>query len=135
MTSQSKSKGKPKASQRKNKWADYEDVARHVLQQLAKQLGLAEVEGKQKLPGLDSGTEWEIDAKGVRDGDGTIVVIECRCYKNRLTQEALGGGGLSDRIPSVSQLADQVSCGAGLHTDEGDARDREGRKRGLYVRG
>jgi hypothetical protein len=74
---------------RKKEWADYEEVARYVLQQLGKKFGLADVEGKQKVAGQKSGTEWEIDAKGVREGDGSVVLVECRRYKNRLNQEAL----------------------------------------------
>ncbi|GAA4772825.1 hypothetical protein GCM10023219_20020 [Stakelama sediminis] len=50
---------------------------------------MADVEGKQKVVGKQSRTEWEIDAKGVRIGDSSIVLIECRRYKNRLSQEAL----------------------------------------------
>lgn len=50
---------------------------------------MADVEGKQKVVGKQSGTEWEIDAKGVRIGDSSIVLIECRRYKTRLSQEAL----------------------------------------------
>lgn len=50
---------------------------------------MSEVEGKQKVIGKQSGTEWEIDAKGVRIGDSSIVLVECRRYKSRLSQEAL----------------------------------------------
>lgn len=74
---------------RKKQWEDYEEVARYVLQQIGKRFGLADVEGKQKIAGKLSGTEWEIDAKGVRDGDAAIVLVECRRYKSRLSQEAL----------------------------------------------
>ncbi len=74
---------------RQKQWEDYEEVARYVLQQIGKRFGLADVEGKQKVAGKQSGTEWEIDAKGVRDGDASIVLVECRRYKSRLSQEAL----------------------------------------------
>ncbi|CAN7678925.1 hypothetical protein LJR090_001798 [Bosea sp. LjRoot90] len=70
-------------------WANYEEAARYMLQQIGKRFGLAEVQGKQKVVGLRSGTTWEIDAKGVRDGDGSVVLVECRHYKERLNQEAL----------------------------------------------
>ncbi|MEO6224498.1 MAG: restriction endonuclease, partial [Sphingomicrobium sp.] len=36
-----------------------------------------------------SGTEWEIDAKGIQEANGATIVIECRRYKNALNQEAL----------------------------------------------
>lgn len=91
MTIANKKKGvrASRPGKRKKTWADYEEVARYVLQQLGKKFGLAEVEGKQKVAGRQSGTEWEIDAKGVREGDGAIILVECRRYKNRLKQEAL----------------------------------------------
>lgn len=41
---------------------------------------LDSIEGKQKLVGRDTGTEWEIDAKGVVEGGDGIVLIECRRY-------------------------------------------------------
>ena len=82
----SRSKGRGK---RGKEWANYEEVARYVLQQLGKKFGLADVEGKQKVSGRQSGTEWEIDAKGVREADGSIILVECRRYKSRLNQEAL----------------------------------------------
>lgn len=86
----SKGKGRPKGlGKRKKQWETYEEVARYVLQQLGKRFGLSEVEGKQKVIGKQSGTEWEIDAKGVRIGDSSIVLVECRRYKSRLSQEAL----------------------------------------------
>lgn len=69
-------------------WQSYEDVARFLLRKLGDQLGLglATVEGKQKLIG-DSGTEWEVDGKAVRADDGAIIVVECRRYpKSRLNQ-------------------------------------------------
>lgn len=61
------------------RWRDYEQVSAYLLNSLSKELGLTKVEGKQKLAG-ESGTEWEIDAKGIRDRDGGIVIIECRRY-------------------------------------------------------
>ena len=52
-------------------------------------IGLAAVEHKESLPGVDTGTDWEVDAKCIRDGDAAILIVECRRYKSRLTQEAL----------------------------------------------
>lgn len=81
------------------KWKNYEDAARHLLEQFADHFGLGRVEGKQLVPGA-SGTEWELDAKAVRaDGEG-IIIVECKRYLNsRLTQEEVGG--LAFRIGDI----------------------------------
>jgi Restriction endonuclease len=74
-------------------WENYEDVARHLLDQLGDHLGLhlETVEGKQKLVGK-SGAKWEIDGKGVRADDGAVIVIECKRYPDdRVDQETIGG--------------------------------------------
>lgn len=70
-------------------WKNYELVAQYVLERIGERFGLAEVQGKQLVVGRRTGTEWEIDAKGVRDGDGAIILIECRRHGNRLSQEAV----------------------------------------------
>ena len=80
---------KPRRASKRRLWSDYEDVSQYVLEQLRGRLGLAAVEPKQTLTGLDSGTDWEVDAKCIRDGDAAILIVECRRYKSRLTQEAL----------------------------------------------
>lgn len=77
------------ASSKRRLWSNYEDLSRYVLEQLRGRLGLAAVEQKQLLHGVDSGTDWEVDAKCIRDGDAAILIVECRRYKSRLTQEAL----------------------------------------------
>jgi hypothetical protein len=51
-----------------------------LIAQNAQELGLNRVEGEQKIPGLRSGTTYNIEAKGIRDGDESIVIIECRRY-------------------------------------------------------
>ena len=72
-------------------WRTYEAIARHLLNELRAHLGLSGVEGKQSVTG-QSGTTWEIDAKGIRKGDEGFVIIECRCYPNdRVTQEEVAG--------------------------------------------
>ncbi len=78
-------------SQRTTTWKDYEEVARHLLNEIATEFGLGHVEGKQLVSG-ESGTAWEIDAKGVlAEGDG-FLVIECRRYpSSRISQEEVGG--------------------------------------------
>ncbi len=73
-------------------WKTYEDVARHLIDQAKEHFGLERVEGKQKIRGLRSGTHWEIDAKGIREGDQGIIIIECRRYPtSSIKQEDLGG--------------------------------------------
>lgn len=84
------------------KWETYEEVATFFLNKFASEFGLSSVEGKQKIQGQKSDTEWEIDAKGVRDGDEGFVIIECRRYTtSRQNQERVGG--LAYRI---------IDCGA-----------------------
>ena len=51
-------------------WLPYEQVARELLNRFSDEFGLDRVEPKQSLPGA-SGTVWEIDAKGVSDGNVT----------------------------------------------------------------
>lgn len=67
----------------------YEQVAAHLLDQFASQLGLGRVEGKQDVRGLRSGT-WEVDAKGVKIDREGFVIVECRRYTtSKLKQEHL----------------------------------------------
>jgi hypothetical protein len=70
-------------------WETYEEVARYLLAQMASHFGLGRVEGKQVLLGK-SGTEWEIDAKGISIDRKGFVVIECRRQpKSRIKQSAM----------------------------------------------
>ena len=73
-------------------WESYEVVARHLLGEIALELGLKLVEGEQVLTG-ESGAKWKIEGKGVLvDGDEAFVIIECRRYTtSRLKQEQVGG--------------------------------------------
>jgi hypothetical protein len=61
-------------------WKTYEEVAVYLLNQIASELGLERVEGKQEVYGSRSFTKWEIDGKGVRVGGEGLVIIECRRY-------------------------------------------------------
>lgn len=82
-------------------WESYEELARILLEKWSDVLGLelARVEGKQKLVGK-SGMQWTVDAKAVRNGDGAILVVECRRYTtSRLKPEAIGA--LAYRISDV----------------------------------
>ena len=73
------------------KWRTYEEVARYLLDKFSTHFGLDGVEGKQRVPGK-TGTEWEIDCKGVRKDGDIFVVVECRRHTtSRLSQEDVGG--------------------------------------------
>ena len=70
-------------------WQTYEDVATEIFRRLKEELGLVSVEGKQLVPGK-SGTNWEFDAKGIRDDEGAFVVIECKRHTtSRLDQDTV----------------------------------------------
>lgn len=70
-------------------WRTYEEVATKILDRLRDALGLSAVEGKQSLPGL-SGTEWELDAKGIKQESDAFVIVECRRQTtSRIKQEAV----------------------------------------------
>jgi hypothetical protein len=49
-------------------WKTYEQAAVYLLDQFATAFDLDRVEGKQEIAGQRSGTTWEIDGKGVRQG-------------------------------------------------------------------
>lgn len=69
-------------------WRRYEVVAREILERLRQYFGLIQVEKKQLIAGA-SGTEWEIDAIGIAQGGGKVL-IECRLTKSPQTQADLG---------------------------------------------
>ena len=78
-------------SSKKKHWKTYEEVAAYLLEKIANKFGLTHFEGKQKVQGKRSGTEWEIDAKGVKDGTDIFFIVECRRYtKARQSQEKVG---------------------------------------------
>ncbi len=62
------------------KWESYEQVAQHILNEMADQFGLEKVEGKQDVLGSKTGTSYEIDAKGIALGGEGFILIECRCH-------------------------------------------------------
>lgn len=70
-------------------WRKYEEVAQYLLDKFADQLGLDRVEAKQKITGLISGREIEIDGRGVRQGNAGFVVVECKRFKDRVEAEKL----------------------------------------------
>lgn len=72
-------------------WKSYQEVAAYLLNQFACEFGLERVEGKQMIHGLQSGTNWEIDAKGIHQGNTGFLIIECRRYTtSRQNQEKVG---------------------------------------------
>jgi len=80
------SKSPSTTPRKQKKWETYEEVARDILAQIVTGFDLELVEGKQKLAGA-TGTNWEIDAKGVRADDKGIVVVECRRHGSTLDQK------------------------------------------------
>jgi len=76
----------------KQKWETYEEVAAYLLNEFAAEFGLSRVEGKQVVKGRRSGTDWEIDAKGVREGGEGFIIVECRRFTtSKQNQEKLAG--------------------------------------------
>jgi hypothetical protein len=73
-------------------WESYEQVGTYLLNRFAAEFGLDCVEAKQEVPGQRSGTAWEIDAKGVRQGNDGFVIVEFRRYTtSRQSQDKMGG--------------------------------------------
>jgi len=74
----------------KKSYQTYEEVAEYLLNEFSHEFGLSKVEGKQVIEGHRSGTKWTIDAKGVKDNEG-FVIVECRRYTtSKQKQENLG---------------------------------------------
>ena len=72
------------------RWQTYEEVAAYLLNQLAEHFGVGRFEGKQVVAG-DSGTEWEIDAKGCTDGGDRVIVVECKRHTKSGISQAITG--------------------------------------------
>jgi hypothetical protein len=101
------------------RWRKYEATAQKLLNQYAEHFGLGAVEGKQVLPGKISGTDWEIDAKGICLNGKDFIIVECRNYaSSKLSQEHLaaiafrvtdtGAGGAITVTPNGLQLGAQL---------------------------
>ena len=72
-------------------WRTYEEVAAYLLDKFSQEFGLSGVEGKQVIKGHRSGTKWEIDAKGIQQGNEGFVIVECRRFTtSKQNQEKLG---------------------------------------------
>jgi hypothetical protein len=80
-------RSRTKQGARKKAWQTYEEVARDLLGRMAKEFGVTFVEPKQKVHG-QSGTTWEIDAKGIRQGNEGFVIVECRRYRTQKLNQA-----------------------------------------------
>ncbi len=75
----------------KKKWETYEEVSRYLLDEIAHKFGLTSFEGKQKVDGKRSGTKYEIDAKGIKEGSDIYFIVECKRHtKSRQSQEIIG---------------------------------------------
>ncbi|WP_411153065.1 restriction endonuclease [Streptomyces sp. A30] len=76
----------------------------------------------KKVIGKRSGTEWEIDGKGVKVGDEGFVIIECRRYTtSKQKQEQVAG--LAYRI--IDTEADGAIIVSPLGLQEGAAKVAE----------
>lgn len=80
-------------------WMKYEDLARKVVDDMREALGLALVEGKQRLTGA-SGNDWEIDAIAyLSSGDGFLIVEARRKTAAGVSAEAVAA--ISRRMKDV----------------------------------
>lgn len=94
-------------------WEVYEHTARYLLDTIREELGLQTVEGKQSVPGHESGTDWEIDAKGVPNDGESFVVIECRRHTgSALNQESIAA--LAYRISDAGASGGIIVSPVGL---------------------
>jgi hypothetical protein len=71
-------------------WQTYEEVAAYLLNRLAEHFGVGRFERKQVIPG-NSGTEWEIDAKGCVDDCGRLIIVECKRHTKNGISQAIAG--------------------------------------------
>jgi hypothetical protein len=69
-------------------WKTYEEVAAYLLNQFAENFDLGRFEGKQVVAG-ESGTEWEIDAKGCADNGSHFIVVECKRHTKTGISQAI----------------------------------------------
>lgn len=93
-------------------WEAYEDAARAIIARFKDVLGLAHVEGKQDIQGLDTGTYWEIDAKGICENSNSYVLIECRHRNKKQNQEQIAS--LAFRIQDTGSVGGIIVSPLGL---------------------
>ena len=100
-------------------WETYEEVARHLLDQMAAKFNLEHVEDKQKVRGEMSGTAYTIDAKGVSEDKDIFLVVECRRHTtSRMKQEDIAA--LAYRIRDTGAAGGIIVSPLGLQ--EGAAK-------------
>lgn len=105
-------------------WESYEQVGTYLLDQFAAEFGLDRVEAKQEVTGQRSGTSWEIDAKGVRQGNDGFVIVEFRRYTtSRQSQEKIGG--LAYRIIDTGAKGGIIVSPLGLQEGAGKIASAE----------
>lgn len=105
-------------------WESYEGVATYLLQQMKETFGLDSVEGKQNIEGV-SGTDWEIDAKGIRKDDTGIILIECRRYTtSKLKQEDMAA--IAYRIKDTGAKGGIIVTPIGLQEGAKIIAEKEG---------
>jgi hypothetical protein len=109
------------------KWETYEQVAQHLLNEFADRFGLSHVEGKQTVHGNLSRTDWEIDAKGIRENNGGFIVVECRRHTTSgISQEQLAAlayriidtgarGGIIVSPLNLQEGAKKVAAASGVN--------------------
>lgn len=91
----------------------YEQVAAFLLNEFAAHFGLERVEGKQIVQGSRSGTNWEIDGKGIRSPDDAIIIVECRRYQaSRPSQEQLAA--IAYRIEDIGAVGGIIVTPIGI---------------------
>lgn len=99
-------------SEKKN-WEIYEEVACYLLNIISAKFGVTSFEGKQKVAGHLTGTQWEIDAKGVKEGTDIFLIVECRRYtSSKQSQEKVGA--LAFRIFDTSASGGIIVSPLGL---------------------
>ncbi len=106
-------------------WDTYEEVAAYLLDKNAKEFGLKRVEGKQSIAGRRSGTNWVVDAKGVKDDGIGFVIIECRRYTtSKQNQEKMGA--LAYRIIDTEASGGIIVSPMGLQSGAAKVASSEG---------
>jgi hypothetical protein len=107
------------------KWESYEEVSRFLLNQFADEFEMKRFEGKQKVSGQKSGTDWEIDVKGVATDGSTFLIVECRRFTtSKLSQEQIGA--LAYRITDTGAKGGIIVSPLGIQEGAKKIADVEG---------
>ena len=93
-------------------WKSYEELASHILSHFADIVGISSVQAKQRLQG-QSGTCWEIDAKGICSDGAGFLVIECKeRHSSRLNQDIIAT--LAYKVQDVGAAGAVIITSIGL---------------------